>query len=108
MVAVVVTVSLLCIQVDLADFTFPDNQIFLDRSGKTLRFFPDSQGERHLWISYSQIPEKVKNAFIAAEDNRFFNHKGYDFLAITRALIDNIKSDRIVSGASTITQQLIK
>ena len=85
-----------------------DNCIFYDRNGKILRFIPDEKGERHIWIKDYQIPEIVKNAFIAAEDSRFYWHPGFDAAAVFRALKDNLIKGRIVSGASTITQQLVR
>ncbi len=55
-----------------------------------------------------EIPELLKKAFIASEDSRFYEHKGLDFLGITRAMVKNIKARRIVQGGSTITQQVTK
>ena len=51
---------------------------------------------------------KVAAAFVALEDRRFYDHKGYDVRAMGRALVANIKSRSVVEGASTITQQLVK
>ena len=55
-----------------------------------------------------KIPEKVKQAFISAEDRRFLNHKGIDIIGILRAIIINSKKGEIKEGASTITQQLAR
>ncbi|MBI5205843.1 MAG: penicillin-binding protein 1C [Nitrospirae bacterium] len=90
------------------DIVFPDNSIFLDRNGEILRFIPDENGQRHIWLSGKDIPDIVKNAFIAAEDERFYNHNGVDFKAVIRALRDNLREGRIVSGASTISQQVVR
>lgn len=87
------------------DLVMPDNALFVDRNGATLRFVPDDKGERHTWLPLKDIPDVVKKAFIAAEDKRFYDHPGFDLGAIIRALKDNYRSGRIVSGASTITQQ---
>ncbi len=54
------------------------------------------------------IPEHVKNAFIAVEDKRFYSHKGVDYKGFLRAMLNNIKSFSFKEGASTISQQLIK
>jgi len=86
----------------------PDNCVFLDRNGEMLRFLPDEKGLRHLWIAGRDIPARVKNAFIAAEDKGFYSHSGLDLFAILRALKDNLLEGRIVSGGSTITQQLVR
>ncbi len=54
------------------------------------------------------IPDHVKNAFIAIEDKRFYNHNGVDIKGLFRATLNNVKSFSFKEGASTITQQLIK
>lgn len=54
------------------------------------------------------IPEYVKNAFIAIEDKRFYSHNGVDYRGLFRALFNNVKSFSFKEGASTISQQLIK
>lgn len=56
----------------------------------------------------SDIPEVIKNAFIAAEDSSFYTHQGLDFLGILRAAYINIKAGRAAQGASTITQQVAR
>ncbi len=84
------------------------HRIFRDRYGRMLGFPPDSQGRRCVWVSLAEISEPLKNAFLAAEDARFYEHSGYDFKAITRAFLSNILEGRIVSGASTISQQVIR
>lgn len=55
-----------------------------------------------------KIPTHVKNAFIAIEDKRFYQHKGVDYRGLFRATLNNIKSFSFKQGASTISQQLIK
>ncbi len=55
-----------------------------------------------------EIPLIVKQAFIAAEDKRFYKHHGVDIWGISRALITNIRKREVVEGASTITQQLAR
>jgi penicillin-binding protein 1A len=59
-------------------------------------------------ISYEQIPKQLVNAFIAAEDAEFFQHKGVDYKGILRAMSKNFLAGRIVQGGSTITQQVTK
>lgn len=56
----------------------------------------------------ADVPEVLRIATLAAEDKRFLEHGGIDFLATARAVVENVKAGRVVSGASTITQQLIK
>ncbi len=64
--------------------------------------------ERRTFIPYFHIPEHVKDAFIAVEDTRFYEHHGIDFVRIIGALIQDIKAGAFVQGGSTITQQLAK
>ena len=64
--------------------------------------------ENRTKISIDDIPIHVRNAFIAAEDTRFYKHKGIDIIRIGGSIIANIKAGRYVQGFSTISQQLIK
>lgn len=65
--------------------------------------------ENRIPLEYSQMPALVKLASIAAEDQRFFSHKGIDTRGILRALLANLKSGRLRGqGGSTITQQLVR
>ena len=60
------------------------------------------------WISYESLDEDIINATIAIEDRHFFNHQGFDYLRIAKAMYNNIKSGSKNEGASTITQQYAK
>jgi penicillin-binding protein 1A len=61
--------------------------------------------QRRIPVTYDQIPELLKHAFIAAEDERFFEHHGIDYFGVVRAvLVDFISGDK-TQGASTITMQ---
>jgi penicillin-binding protein 1A len=64
--------------------------------------------EKRYAIPIENMPTELIEAFIAAEDARFFEHQGVDFFSIMRALIKNITSMDIVQGGSTITQQITK
>lgn len=64
--------------------------------------------ERRIVVPLERIPQRLVEAFVAAEDSRFFEHEGIDFLGILRALWKNIKAGGIVQGGSTITQQVTK
>lgn len=59
-------------------------------------------------VAYDDIPDFLVNAFIAAEDQRFYEHKGVDFQSIARATLTNVRQGGLVEGASTITQQLAR
>lgn len=79
-----------------------------DRRGILLRETTAPDGGRATWLTYPQLPETVVNALIEVEDHRFFSHPGVDAFALGRAVAQNLMTGRIVSGASTITQQLVK
>ena len=60
------------------------------------------------FISIEDVPDYYKNAVIAVEDHRFYEHGAVDGIAITRALSSNIKNKDLIEGGSTITQQVVK
>ncbi len=64
--------------------------------------------ERRSFVPYDQIPEVMVQAVISAEDAKFFEHKGIDYLGMVRALFVNLRSGKKKQGASTITQQVVK
>jgi len=82
--------------------------VLRDRNGQELTHFPRDDYFRHHPATLDEIPEHLVKATLAAEDKRFFEHPGIDYAATLRAFRDNSKHQRITSGASTITQQLIK
>ncbi len=63
---------------------------------------------QHRWVPYEQISEHLKRAVIAAEDQRFLDHEGFDVEAIQEAYEKNARGGRIRRGASTISQQLAR
>ena len=76
-----------------------------DREGrKSGEFFK----ERRILVPYSQFPSVLVQAFVSAEDGRFFEHKGLNVKAIFRAFLVNLKAGRKVQGGSTITQQVAR
>ena len=65
--------------------------------------------ERRIFVPINVVPKVVINAFLAAEDRRFYEHGGLDIKAIVRALVKNVQSrGKRAQGASTITQQVAK
>jgi penicillin-binding protein 1A len=93
--------------VRLRGLKLPGASIVLD--GKGNRFaevFEENQ--RRVWMALADIPESVRNAFIAAEDKRFYEHKGVDERGLIRAFIANLAGSRRPQGGSTITQQVVK
>ena len=63
---------------------------------------------RRLWVKLADVPEHVQQAFIAAEDKRFFKHAGIDERSVIRAFIGNVADPKSRQGGSTITQQVAK
>lgn len=61
--------------------------------------------ENKEWASLNDMSDLVVNATIAVEDKNFYRHKGFDYLRILKAIVENIRAHEIVQGASTITQQ---
>jgi penicillin-binding protein 1A len=64
--------------------------------------------ERRYLVPLAQVPQRVRQAFLAAEDAEFYRHRGIDPVGIVRALRANLRRGDIVQGASTITQQVVK
>jgi penicillin-binding protein 1C len=80
----------------------------LDRHGVLLRSTRAEDGTRARWVPIDRIDPDLIVAFIAVEDRRFWDHPGVDLRAVARAVRDNWKAERVVSGASTITMQLAR
>jgi penicillin-binding protein 1A len=78
--------------------------VYSDDGQKIAEFFK----ERRILIPLSEMPQMLIDAFIAAEDSRFYKHKGIDVYSIMRAFFKNIEAGTIVQGGSTITQQVTK
>jgi penicillin-binding protein 1C len=82
---------------------------FHDREGGLLREVPSPLDDRGVPLpADAPIPPRVRAAFLAAEDRRYGHHPGIDPLALGRALVQNVRARRVVSGASTIPQQLAR
>lgn len=77
----------------------------VDKNHRLISTFGDMVGPP---LSPSQIPLRVKQAFLAAEDRRFYHHWGVDFWGLARALWVNYQAHSVVQGGSTLTQQLAK
>jgi penicillin-binding protein 1C len=82
----------------------------LDREGNLLYEVTDPQGGRRTWVDLEEISPFLVQATLAAEDRNFYSqvHRGVDPIAILRAIYYNVTEQRIVSGASTIPQQLAR
>ncbi len=80
----------------------------LDRSGSLLREVLSDDGGRCRWLGLEGMSPHLVRATIAAEDRDFFVHGGVRLPSIVRALVQNTRRGRVVSGASTITQQVVR
>ncbi len=79
---------------------------FYDKNGeKIANIF---EGEHRYYAEFNEIPPRIIEALLAIEDTTFFEHPGINVDAIFRAIIKDIKAGKLVEGASTITQQLVK
>lgn len=76
-----------------------------DQSGQTIG---ELFRERRVVKPYAELPPKLVQAFLASEDDRFFEHSGIDYWGIVRAAWANLRAGRVVQGGSTITQQVAK
>jgi penicillin-binding protein 1C len=113
-IVVIITVAFLYLS---AQIPIPATQLtasdieslrLVDRQGTLLREALSSADGRGQWIALGQISPWVISCLIHTEDRKFFFHKGVDPAAIVRAASQNVSSGRIVSGGSTISQQLIR
>ena len=76
--------------------------------GKGERFADLSESNRRIWVPLQNIPLHVQKAFVAAEDKRFYEHRGVDERGLIRAMISNLAKQGRPQGGSTITQQVVK
>ena len=64
--------------------------------------------KKRIPVTFAEIPENLKNAFIAAEDNRFYSHNGVDYFGLLRAFKSFISTGKVTQGGSTITMQVAR
>lgn len=64
--------------------------------------------EKREIVDMKDVPARVIDAFLSAEDDKFFEHKGVDYFGLARAMFANFRAGRVVQGGSTITQQVAK
>ncbi len=89
----------------VAEYTPVQASEILDRHGRVItRIY----AENRTVVPIKQLPDYVPQAFVAAEDSRFYEHPGLDLWSVFRAAINNAKSGRRGQGGSTITQQVAK
>ena len=86
----------------------PGHTSFMALRIKELRAADPEAMLQHRWVPYERISVHLKRAVVAAEDDRFLGHEGFDWEGIQRALEKNLERGRRVAGGSTISQQLAK
>jgi monofunctional biosynthetic peptidoglycan transglycosylase len=86
----------------------PGESSFMERRLAQLREKDPRAQLSHRWVPYERISSHLKRAVVASEDAKFLDHEGFDWEAISKAIEKNEKKGRVVSGASTISQQLAK
>lgn len=87
-------------------YEMSQNSTIVDENGNEVDSIATS--EYRQIVDYKDIPENLKNAFVAVEDERFYKHNGIDPLSIIGSAFENMKAGSIVRGGSTITQQLAR
>lgn len=92
---------------DLLHRPLSETSVLLDRTGTTTLYEIHGEENRTV-IDHASIPDTVRWATLAAEDNSFYSHRGIDILSIVRAAVANVRAQGIEQGASTITQQLAR
>ena len=80
------------------------SEVFADDGTKIAEFWTECR----IFLPYDKIPKLVAQAFVDAEDARFFEHKGVDMRSIARAFVANLQAGEIKQGGSTITQQITR
>lgn len=114
-VALLVGAAILLWRLDIPHWKKLDLSKVMDLPATTMVYDQDGKaigalrgGEHRVWASLSEVPQDVQNAFIAAEDLRFYRHHGVDLHRLLGALWKDIRTLSYAQGGSTITQQLIK
>jgi monofunctional biosynthetic peptidoglycan transglycosylase len=104
----VIVVSVTTVQVLILQYHNPRTTAWMRMRVRQARVEGKKLPIRHQWVSISEIPRAMPLAVIAAEDEKFYEHHGFDWEALRKAYDRNAKFNRIKRGGSTITQQLAK
>ena len=94
------------IDANIIKYEMSQNSTIVDEDGNEIDAITTSEFREI--ADYNQLPEDLKNAFMAVEDERFYSHPGVDPQSILGSAIENFKAGGIVRGGSTITQQLAR
>ncbi|MEO5726642.1 MAG: biosynthetic peptidoglycan transglycosylase, partial [Byssovorax sp.] len=108
-IALVLAAAFTSLPPELAEGKAPSTGTVLrDRHGVVIRELRADDGARARWVSLDAAGDRLARAVVAAEDRRFYSHPGVDPVAMLRAVGQALVQRRIVSGASTLTQQLAR
>src|ERR1700760_1805870 len=91
---------------NFAQYKASKNSELYDSTGEPIGTLTSNQNK--ILLSSGEISPNIKNAVVAIEDNRFYEHSGVDFRGIARALVEDVLSQSAQQGASTITEQFVK
>lgn len=91
----------------LKEIPLTQNSLIVDQNGALVSDIITNQ-ENRTYVPFDKIPEAVKTIFIVSEDQKFYEHIGFDPAGMARAVLINAKSQSIEQGGSTITQQLAR
>ena len=93
---------------DGAAMDFASVVYYIDEEGNEVEYENLYQDENRVWADYADIPQHVKDAAVAIEDERFYKHSGFDIKSTAYATFNYLIRGSSDRGASTITQQLVK
>jgi len=85
---------------------FAQNTVIYDRNGRQIAVLYGAASRQV--VAGNRIPKVMKDATVAIEDRRFYEHHGVDFWGIARAAVEDIKAGGVVQGGSTLTAQFVK
>jgi penicillin-binding protein 1C len=93
---------------ELPSLAVPLSPLVVDRDGRLLRPFTVTDGRWRLPVDLDEVDPRFVAMLLAWEDKRFWDHAGVDPLAVVRAAVQSATARRVVSGASTLTMQLVR
>jgi penicillin-binding protein 1C len=79
-----------------------------DRAGRPLSVTYENAWNLHDVVAFHEVPPLLREAFVQAEDQRFYRHGGVDWIARAHAALQNLRAGRVVRGASTISEQSVR
>ncbi|WP_416149066.1 transglycosylase domain-containing protein [Salipaludibacillus sp. HK11] len=92
--------------IELEEIILSNNSVVLDKDNNLISDIYSN--ENRIELPFDEIPSIVIDAFIAAEDQSFYEHPGFDMTGIARAFFVNLNSQQVEQGGSTVTQQLVR